>query len=65
MWEGLKELSHQVIEAWCILKEFNAVLYKEDRRGGNDVHDTKIREMEEFIKCGDLHEMRWNGPYYC
>jgi len=64
MWEDLKELSHQVTEAWCILGDFNVVLFKEDKRGGNDVHDTEIREMIEFIKYGDLHEMRWNGPYY-
>ncbi|KAJ8427104.1 hypothetical protein Cgig2_029813 [Carnegiea gigantea] len=50
MWEELKVISHQVIEVWCILGDFSAVLYKEDRRGGNDIHDTEIREMAELIE---------------
>ncbi|KAJ8420587.1 hypothetical protein Cgig2_032285 [Carnegiea gigantea] len=55
MWEELKAISHQ-----CILGDFNVLLYKEDRRGGNDIQDTEIREMAEFIK----YELRWNGAYY-
>ena len=51
-------------EAWCILGDFNAILYKEDRRGGNEVHDIETREMTDFIEHGGLSEMRWNGPYY-
>ncbi|KAJ8435302.1 hypothetical protein Cgig2_026394 [Carnegiea gigantea] len=58
LWEDLKTISHQVTEAWCILGDFNAILYKEDRK------DTETREMAEFIEYGELHEMRWHGPYY-
>jgi len=59
MWED-----QQITEAWCILGDFNAVLYKEYRRGGNDIQDTEIREPADFIDYGDLQEMRWNGAYY-
>jgi len=41
-------------EAWCILGDFNVVLYKEDRRGGNVIQDTEIREMAYFIEYRDL-----------
>ncbi|KAJ8427684.1 hypothetical protein Cgig2_027991 [Carnegiea gigantea] len=37
MWDDLKAISQQMTEAWCILGDFNAVLHKEDRRGGNAI----------------------------
>ena len=64
MWEDLQLISQHMTEAWCILGDFNAILYKEDRRGGNDVLNTEIREMADFIENGDLQEMKWHGPYY-
>ncbi|KAJ8431201.1 hypothetical protein Cgig2_020312 [Carnegiea gigantea] len=64
MWEDLLAFSHQMTEAWCILGDFNAVLYKDSGRGGNVIQVAKIREMANFIEQGDLHEMRWNWTYY-
>ncbi|KAJ8435317.1 hypothetical protein Cgig2_026409 [Carnegiea gigantea] len=64
LWEDLKTISHQVTEAWCILGDFNTILCKEDRRGGNDIQGTETKEMAEFIEYGELHEMRWHRPYY-
>ena len=37
LWEDLHNISQQMIEAWCILGDFNVVLYKEYRIGGNEV----------------------------
>ena len=64
MWESLLDISHHMNEAWCIIGDFNAILYKEDRMGGNEVQSTKTKELEDFIEQGDLQELRWNGPYY-
>ncbi|KAJ8419450.1 hypothetical protein Cgig2_023656 [Carnegiea gigantea] len=33
IWGDLMALSHQMTEAWCIIGDFNAMLYKEDRQG--------------------------------
>ncbi|KAJ8425229.1 hypothetical protein Cgig2_019118 [Carnegiea gigantea] len=53
MWEDLKALSQHMTKAWCILGNFNAVLYKEDRRGSNVIHDTKLRETADFMEYGE------------
>jgi len=34
MWEDLLKISQQMKEAWGIMGDFNAIIYKEDRRGG-------------------------------
>ncbi|KAJ8433627.1 hypothetical protein Cgig2_023566 [Carnegiea gigantea] len=64
MWEDLLAFSHQMTKAWCILGDFNAILYKDSGRGGNVIQVAKIREMANFIEQGDLYEMRWNWAYY-
>lgn len=51
-------------EAWCILGDFNVVLYKENRRGSDVIQDTELRELADFIEYGELQEMRWNGACY-
>ena len=34
IWDDLLVLTQQINEAWCILGDYNAVLYKEEIRGG-------------------------------
>jgi len=50
MWESLLDISHHMNEAWCIIGDFNAILYKEDRMGGNEVQSTETKELEDFIE---------------
>ncbi|KAJ8427301.1 hypothetical protein Cgig2_002213 [Carnegiea gigantea] len=57
-------ISHQMNEGWCIIGDFNAILYKDDRNGGNEIQRNETKELEDFIEQGDLQELRWNGPYY-
>ncbi|KAJ8420573.1 hypothetical protein Cgig2_025920 [Carnegiea gigantea] len=64
MWEDLKALSQQMTDVSCILGDFNAVLHKEDRRGGNAIQDTELKEMKDLLEYGELQEMRWNGAYF-
>ncbi|KAJ8425481.1 hypothetical protein Cgig2_023897 [Carnegiea gigantea] len=52
--EDLLAISQQMNEAWCILGDFNVVLYKEDRRGGNVIQDNETKEMTDFMENGDL-----------
>jgi len=64
LWKNLLDISLQMTEAWCILGDFNAILYKEDRLGGNNVLNTEIKELADFIDQCDLQELRWDGSYY-
>jgi len=49
---------------WCMLCDFNSILYKEDRIGGDDVLASEIRDMKEFMDSCDLQELRSIGAYY-
>jgi len=31
----IQDFSQQMTEAWCVLGDFNSILYKDDRKGGN------------------------------
>ena len=63
MWEALS--SHQPVqEPWCILGDFNSILYKEDRIGGGDVLFSDIEDMSEFMENCEMHEMKSIGLYY-
>ncbi|KAJ8421596.1 LOW QUALITY PROTEIN: hypothetical protein Cgig2_020785 [Carnegiea gigantea] len=37
LWEALKNIAKDMEEAWCILGDFNSVLYPRDRMGGIDI----------------------------
>jgi len=48
-------------EAWCILGDVNAILYKEDRRGGDVTQDKETKEIRRFHRdwrlAGDEMEL--------
>ena len=64
LWADLQVLSQQINEAWCILGDFNSVLYKEDRIGGIKVQDHDVQHQATFLDTYDLQELRWTGAYY-
>jgi len=51
-------------EAWCILGDFNSVLYKEDRMGGNKIQDQELRDFTNTFEICELREIIWTGAYY-
>ncbi|KAJ8419300.1 hypothetical protein Cgig2_027982 [Carnegiea gigantea] len=56
MWKDIHELSE---------RDFNVILYKEDRvGGGNEVHESDVRDFAEFLEKGELFEIRLTGSYY-
>ncbi|KAJ8421324.1 hypothetical protein Cgig2_020386 [Carnegiea gigantea] len=56
MWENLLAISQHMNNAWCIIGEFN--------KGGNETQGKEIKELANFMKHGDLQEIRWSGAYY-
>ncbi|KAJ8429998.1 LOW QUALITY PROTEIN: hypothetical protein Cgig2_033923 [Carnegiea gigantea] len=44
MWKDLHELSESINEAWSVLGDFNAILSKEDRGGGNEIQESDINK---------------------
>ncbi|KAJ8444130.1 LOW QUALITY PROTEIN: hypothetical protein Cgig2_029905 [Carnegiea gigantea] len=60
LWEDLIHIAKEMDEAWCVLGDFNAVLYPGDRMGGTDV---QFHEIKNFSDCIITCELS-NGPYY-
>jgi len=51
-------------DACCVLGDFNAVLYKGGRLGGDEIHDYEIKHFAEWVIQSGLQEMRCKGPYF-
>ena len=60
LWVDLLALTSQINKAWCILGDFNSVLYKEDRMGGIEIQDHEVQHLANLF----LEELRWIGAYY-
>lgn len=64
LWRELQDISTHMTEAWCIMGDFNAVMHKEDRIGGNDVMEHEINELQCLTTQCELHELPSSGSYY-
>jgi len=49
---------------WCIVGNFNAILYKEDRIGGDEVTAHELSELNNVLDHCELQQMRSVGPYH-
>jgi len=64
LWQTLRDIEATMDEAWCVLGDFNSVLYKGDRIEGKAIQDDEIHHFSEcIINCG-LHELKYKGPYF-
>jgi len=64
MWEDLLDIANNMDEAWCILGDFNAVLYTGGRIRGTQVQFHEVKSFMECITACDLQEVRSTGPYF-
>jgi len=64
LWTDLVDMTPTITDAWCILGDFNSILYKEDRIGGDAVTEHATREFHNCIDQCELHELTCSGPYY-
>ena len=61
LWIDLHALAQQIDEAWCILGDFNLVLYKEDRMGGNEIQEHEVYDFANLLDICELQEMMDRG----
>ncbi|XP_055826419.1 uncharacterized protein LOC129894813 [Solanum dulcamara] len=64
LWTELAQIEQGVDRPWIIARDFNVVLYPNDRLYGAPVSSA---ETQDFTKClHDLHlnELPWKGDYY-
>ena len=64
LWDDLINIAKAMDEAWCVLGDFNAVLYLGDKMGGNEVQLHEIKNFNACITSCELQELGGDGPYY-
>lgn len=64
LWTALTSIANSLIEPWCVLGDFNSVLYAGDRIGGTPIQEYEIRPFAECIEVCELTEMRYLCSYY-
>ena len=64
LWEDLIHIAQGMDEAWCVLGDFNAVLYPGDRMRGTEVQFHEIKNFSDYIITCEVQELKSNGPYY-
>ncbi|KAJ8424252.1 LOW QUALITY PROTEIN: hypothetical protein Cgig2_007178 [Carnegiea gigantea] len=64
LWANLQTISLGLAGAWCIIGDFNAIMYKDDRMGGDDLTDTELNKMQTMLDHCELQEMRSAGAFY-
>ena len=64
LWTDLQALAQSINEAWCLLGDFNTILYKEDRKGGTDVQDHEVHYLSNRLGLRDLQEIKCIWAYY-
>ena len=64
LWEDLHQISLSIQGAWCILGDFNSILYKDDRIGGNEVTEHDTLELSAFMDSCEVQEMTGSGAVF-
>lgn len=64
LWQDLQDIASQMTGAWCVLGDFNSVLYKDDRIGGQEITDLEIKDFAQCLEVCELTEMRSTGAYF-
>ena len=64
LWEALEDIAAGMEEGWCILGDFNSILYSGDRMGGMEIHTDKIKPLNDYINKCEVQELRSIGPYF-
>ena len=62
--EELHQISLSIQGAWCLLGDFNIVLSKDDRYGGNAVEDQELQELSNFMADCEVLQMPSSGAFF-
>ncbi|XP_059294628.1 uncharacterized protein LOC132047627 [Lycium ferocissimum] len=64
LWDHLSQLSGNHKEPWIVLGDFNVVLHREDRLGGNPVTLVEVTDFQNCIDNCGLEEIANSGSQY-
>ena len=64
LWGMLINLAEHIDEPWCVLGDFNSVLYVGDQIGGTPVQASEFYALADIIRDCGLSEPPFTGPYF-
>ena len=64
LWANITTISHSISTAWIIMGDFNTILTKEDRFGGNEIIEQDVRELSSLLDECELHELKSVGAFF-
>ena len=64
LWTDIHHIAQAMNKAWCQMGDFNTILHKKDRIGGDEITVHDLHEMQHIMEQCELHEMRSTGTYY-
>ena len=64
LWSALQQISLSVPGAWCLVGDFNTILSKDDRYGGNEVVNHDIQQLSAFMANCEVLEMPSLGVFF-
>jgi len=60
----LEQIASDMEDAWCVMGDFNSVLYAGDTMGGNAIQDYEVKPFADCITTCGLQELQYRRPYY-
>ncbi|XP_056688387.1 uncharacterized protein [Spinacia oleracea] len=64
LWHDLSLLAHSITSPWCVVGDFNVVLYAGDRINGNPVAIAETADFASLLDTTDLGEMKASGNFF-
>ncbi|KAF5194778.1 hypothetical protein FRX31_015633 [Thalictrum thalictroides] len=64
LWDNLVHLSSSITTPWCVMGDFNNVMFSNERIGGQPVHPRETRDFVETMHAAGLTDLKSIGFFY-
>ena len=64
LWNKIEDIGRNLNGPWIVIGDFNNVLDSQDRIGGNNVVETKVRDLKTMMSNMGLFEADMKGNHY-
>lgn len=61
LWEELQLIKHNVTAPWCVVGDFNSVLYEAEKVGGGPINAAAVDRFHDCLNYCELEDLGSNG----